>query len=88
MKAIQIGLFELASNISNHEVEIFEEPLFYSFVTKDFLEKIRLNPDNDFPEIDYENKEEKEEKEVKKEEKEEKEVKKEEKEEKEDKEVK
>ena len=62
MKAIQIGVFEMANlNNSNYEVEIFEDPLFYSFVTKDFLEKLRLNP-NDFPEIEEEEDTEKEEK--------------------------
>jgi predicted NAD-dependent protein-ADP-ribosyltransferase YbiA (DUF1768 family) len=72
LKSIQIGLFEIKSSVTNIDDEIFETPLFYSFVTKEFLEKTRLNPDDGFPEEkeEEEEKEEKEEKE-KKEEKEE-----------------
>lgn len=76
MKSIQIGLFELGST-EKYDIDLFDDPLFYSFVTKDFLEKTRLNP-GEFPKIekdvgesDEEEKEkEKEEKEKEKEEKE------------------
>ena len=51
MKSLQIGVFEMlaSESIKNAEeidIESFEKPLLYSFVTKDFLEKIRLNPNN------------------------------------------
>jgi len=41
MKSIQIGVFEVSSETEDIETN---DPLFYSFVTKEFLEKIRLNP--------------------------------------------
>ena len=47
MKSLQIGVFEMAASeiIKNTEdIESFEKPLLYSFVTKDFLEKLRLDP--------------------------------------------
>ena len=54
-KAIQIGIYEIvASKLMNYideedeiEVEKLSGPLFYSFVTKDYLIKNRLKPEND-----------------------------------------
>ena len=52
-KAIQIGLYEIKAtdylsyldDFNNLELDKMEEPLIYSFVTKDFLNKYRLQPD-------------------------------------------
>ena len=52
-KVIQIGLYEIeASNYINYlddfnnlDVEKLDEPLIYKFVTKEFLEKLRMVPD-------------------------------------------
>jgi predicted NAD-dependent protein-ADP-ribosyltransferase YbiA (DUF1768 family) len=52
-KVVQIGLYEIeASNYINYldefnnlDVEKLDEPLIYKFVTKDFLENLRLIPD-------------------------------------------
>lgn len=48
-KSVQIGIFEITSgNLLKHldelDVDSFDAPLLYSFVTKEFLEKNRLNP--------------------------------------------
>lgn len=52
MKSIQIGVFEIYSTelvkYLDIDIEIFGEPLLYSFVTKNFLEKTRINPQNIF----------------------------------------
>jgi hypothetical protein len=52
-KVIQIGVYEIKSsdylsyldNYNNLDIEKMEEPLIYSFVTKEFLNKMRLVPD-------------------------------------------
>lgn len=52
-KAIQIGLYEIKASdylsylddFNHLELDKMEEPLIYSFVTKDFLNKYRLHPD-------------------------------------------
>jgi predicted NAD-dependent protein-ADP-ribosyltransferase YbiA (DUF1768 family) len=52
-KVIQIGLYEIKSsdylsyldNYNNLDIEKMEYPLIYSFVTKEFLNKMRLKPD-------------------------------------------
>jgi predicted NAD-dependent protein-ADP-ribosyltransferase YbiA (DUF1768 family) len=53
MKSIQIGVFELLSSeiikhIDEIDIEEFDLPILYSFVTKDFLEKTRLNPKDEY----------------------------------------
>jgi predicted NAD-dependent protein-ADP-ribosyltransferase YbiA (DUF1768 family) len=61
-KVIQIGLYEIKSsdyltyldNYNNLNIEKMEEPLIYSFVTKEFLNKIRLKPDVPLHKIDKE----------------------------------
>ena len=53
-KVVQIGLYEIeASNYINYldksnniDVEKLNDPLIYKFVTKDFLENLRMVPDN------------------------------------------
>ena len=52
-KVIQIGLYEIKAtdyisyldNYNNLDIEKMEEPLIYSFATKEFLNKMRLKPD-------------------------------------------
>lgn len=52
-KVIQIGIYEIKASDylsyldenNNLDVEKIDEPLIYSFVTKEFLNKIRLKPD-------------------------------------------
>ena len=52
-KVIQIGVYEIKAsdyiiymdNDNDVNVEKMDEPLLYSFVTKDFLNKLRLEPD-------------------------------------------
>jgi predicted NAD-dependent protein-ADP-ribosyltransferase YbiA (DUF1768 family) len=52
-KVIQIGLYEIRASdylsyldkYNNLDIEEMNEPLIYSFVTKEFLNKIRLKPD-------------------------------------------
>ena len=52
-KVIQIGVYEIKAsdyltyldNYNNLDIEKMEEPLIYSFVTKEFLNKIRLKPE-------------------------------------------
>ena len=61
-KVIQIGVYEIkASNYlsyldkyNNLDIEKMEDPLIYSFVTKEFLNKIRLTPDQPLHKIDKE----------------------------------
>ena len=53
-KVIQIGLYEIKStdylsyldDFNNLNIELMEEPLIYTFVTKEFLNKLRLKPDD------------------------------------------
>jgi predicted NAD-dependent protein-ADP-ribosyltransferase YbiA (DUF1768 family) len=66
-KVIQVGLYEIKAsdylsyldNYNNLEIEKMDEPLIYSFATKDFLSKMRLEP-----EISVEEKDELEEGEI------------------------
>ena len=52
-KVVQIGLYEIKASdylsylddYNNLDVEKMEEPLIYSFATKEFLNKLRLKPD-------------------------------------------
>jgi predicted NAD-dependent protein-ADP-ribosyltransferase YbiA (DUF1768 family) len=52
-KVIQIGVYEIKAsdyltyldNYNNLDIEKMDEPLIYSFVTKEFLNKIRLRPE-------------------------------------------
>ena len=52
-KVIQIGVYEIRASdylsyldkYNNLNIEEMEEPLIYSFVTKEFLNKMRLEPD-------------------------------------------
>lgn len=52
-KVIQIGLYEIKSSdylsyldkYNNLDIEKMDEPLIYSFVTKEFLNKLRLQPE-------------------------------------------
>jgi len=61
-KVIQIGVYEIKSSdylsyldkYNNLDIEKMEEPLIYSFVTKDFLNKMRLKPDMPLHKIDKE----------------------------------
>ena len=61
-KVIQIGVYEIKSSdyltyldkYNNLDIEKMEEPLIYSFVTKEFLNKIRLKPDVPLHKIDKE----------------------------------
>jgi predicted NAD-dependent protein-ADP-ribosyltransferase YbiA (DUF1768 family) len=61
-KVIQIGVYEIKAsdylsyldNYNNLDIEKMEEPLIYSFVTKDFLNKIRLKPDVPLHKLDKE----------------------------------
>ena len=61
-KVIQIGLYEIKSSdylsyldkYNNLDIEKMEEPLIYSFVSKDFLNKMRLKPDVSLHRIDKE----------------------------------
>ena len=61
-KVIQIGLYEIKAsdylsyldNYNNLDIEKMEEPLIYSFVTKEFLNKMRLKPDVPLHKLDKE----------------------------------
>jgi len=61
-KVIQIGLYEIKSSdylsyldkYNNLDIEKMEEPLIYSFVSKEFLNKMRLKPDVPLHRIDKE----------------------------------
>jgi len=61
-KVIQIGLYEIKASdylsylddYNNIDIEKMEDPLIYSFVKRDFLEKLRLKPDVPLRRIDNE----------------------------------
>lgn len=61
-KVIQIGVYEIKASdylsflddYNNLNIENMEEPLIYSFVTKEFLNKMRLQPDVPLHKIDKE----------------------------------
>lgn len=61
-KVIQIGVYEIKASdylsyldeYNNLDIEKMEEPLIYSFVTKEFLNKMRLKPDQPLHKIDKE----------------------------------
>lgn len=61
-KVIQIGVYEIKASdylsyldkYNNLDIEKMEEPLIYSFVTKDFLNKIRLKPEVPLHKLDKE----------------------------------
>ena len=61
-KVIQIGVYEIKSSdylsyldkYNNLDIEKMEEPLIYSFVSKEFLNKMRLKPDVPLHRIDKE----------------------------------
>lgn len=61
-KVIQIGLFEIKASdylsylddYNNLNIEIMNDPLIYSFVTKEFLNKTRLKPELSLNRIDKE----------------------------------
>jgi predicted NAD-dependent protein-ADP-ribosyltransferase YbiA (DUF1768 family) len=61
-KVIQIGVYEIKASdylsyldkYNNLDIEKMEEPLIYSFVTKEFLNKIRLKPEVPLHKIDKE----------------------------------
>ena len=61
-KVIQIGVYEIKASdylsflddYNNLNIENIEEPLIYSFVTKEFLNKMRLQPDVPLHKIDKE----------------------------------
>jgi predicted NAD-dependent protein-ADP-ribosyltransferase YbiA (DUF1768 family) len=71
-KVIQIGVYEIKAtdylsyldDYSNLDVEKLDEPLIYSFVTKELLAKLRLEPEVPFKRVEREDKEEGEESEV------------------------
>jgi len=61
-KVIQIGVYEIKAsdyltyldNYNNLDIEQMDEPLIYSFVTKEFLNKMRLEPETPLHRIDKE----------------------------------
>jgi predicted NAD-dependent protein-ADP-ribosyltransferase YbiA (DUF1768 family) len=61
-KVIQIGVYEIKAsdylsyldNYNNLDIEKMNEPLIYSFVTKEFLNKTRLQPENPLHKLDKE----------------------------------
>jgi|688.fasta_scaffold56124_4 predicted NAD-dependent protein-ADP-ribosyltransferase YbiA (DUF1768 family) len=61
-KVIQIGLYEIKASdylsyldkLNNLNVEKMDEPLIYSFVTAEFLNKLRLKPDEPLIRVDRE----------------------------------
>ena len=61
-KVIQIGVYEIKASdylsyldkYNNLDIENMEEPLIYSFVTKEFLNKMRLQPEVPLHKIDKE----------------------------------
>lgn len=61
-KVIQIGVYEIKAsdylsyldNYNNLDIEKMEEPLIYSFVTKEFLNKTRLQPEVPLHRLDKE----------------------------------
>jgi len=61
-KVIQIGVYEIKASdylsyldkYNNLDIEKMEDPLIYSFVTKEFLNKIRLKPEVPLHKIDKE----------------------------------
>jgi predicted NAD-dependent protein-ADP-ribosyltransferase YbiA (DUF1768 family) len=78
-KVIQIGVYEIRASdylsyldkYNNLDIEEMNDPLIYSFVTKEFLNKIRLKPDVPLHKIDKEDGSEEEPEEGEKEEDEE-----------------
>jgi predicted NAD-dependent protein-ADP-ribosyltransferase YbiA (DUF1768 family) len=67
-KVIQIGVYEIRASdylsyldkYNNLDIEEMDEPLIYSFVTKEFLNKIRLKPDVPLHKLDKEESDEEE----------------------------
>jgi predicted NAD-dependent protein-ADP-ribosyltransferase YbiA (DUF1768 family) len=67
-KVIQIGVYEIKAsdylsfldNYNNLDIEKMEDPLIYSFVTKEFLNKMRLQPEVPLHKLDKEEGEESE----------------------------
>jgi predicted NAD-dependent protein-ADP-ribosyltransferase YbiA (DUF1768 family) len=67
-KVIQIGVYEMRAsdylsyldNYNNLDIEKMDDPLIYSFVTKEFLNKVRLKPDVPLNKLDKEEGEEQE----------------------------
>jgi predicted NAD-dependent protein-ADP-ribosyltransferase YbiA (DUF1768 family) len=65
-KVIQIGLYEIKSSdyisyldkYNNLDIEKMEDPLIYAFVTREFLNKMRLQPEKPLHKIDQEDSEE------------------------------
>lgn len=61
-KVIQIGIYEIKATdyisyldkYNNLDIEKMDDPLIYSFVTKEFLNKMRLQPDKPLHKIDKE----------------------------------
>jgi len=61
-KVIQIGVYEIRASdylsyldkYNNLNIEEMDDPLIYSFVTKEFLNKIRLKPDVPLHKLDKE----------------------------------
>jgi predicted NAD-dependent protein-ADP-ribosyltransferase YbiA (DUF1768 family) len=59
-KVIQIGVYEIRASdyltyldeSNNLDIEKFDEPLIYSFATKEFLNKMRLKPDTPLHRLD------------------------------------
>ena len=78
-KVIQIGLYEIKASdylsyldkYNNLDIEKMNDPLIYSFVTKEFLNKMRLEPEIPLHRIDEEEDEEEREEESEEEEEEE-----------------
>lgn len=75
-KVIQIGIYEIKASdylsyldkYNNLDIENMEDPLIYSFVTKEFLNKMRLQPEIPLNNIDKEEEEQEEEQEEEEEE--------------------
>jgi hypothetical protein len=61
-KVIQIGVYEIRAsdylsyldNYNNLDIEEMDDPLIYSFVTKEFLNKVRLKPEFPLHKLDKE----------------------------------
>ena len=68
-KVIQIGVYEIKASeylsyldeYNNLDIEKMNEPLIYSFATREFLNKMRLQPEQPLNRVDEEHDEEKEE---------------------------